>query len=259
MEQGEAEVLHEGLRRSFAVLFDHVEGARLEQRSGYRLAVCPSMPFPGLNGVWVDGPDESTAVREIEAAIVEVESEAMPCWIELRDGGTPAVERIARRLGFTNEQAIPGMVARREEFFVVPGPKVEIERVGDRDGLGAAAAVAAAGFEAPPGSLDPLYTADVGAAPGLSIYLATADGRAVSTAISWAGDGGVGIFNVATPPGFRGRGYGRAVTQTAVLDAFTSGADLAWLQASEMGEPVYRAMGFRPVEKYLILGRPASA
>jgi N-acetylglutamate synthase len=259
MVQGEAEMLHEGLRRSFAVLFDHIEGARLEGRSGYRLAVCPSMPFPGLNGVWVDGPDESMSAAEIEAAIIEVESEAMPCWIELRNGHTPTFERIARSLGFTNEQPIPGMVARRDELVVVVGPKVAIERVADREGLGAAAAVAAAGFEAPPGSLDPLYTTDIAAIPGLSTYVATVDGRPVSTAISWTGDGGVGIFNVATPPEYRGRGYGRAVTQMAVTDGFAAGAALAWLQASEMGDPVYRAMGFRQVEKYLILGRPATA
>lgn len=36
----------------------------------------------------------------------------------------------------------------------------------------------------------------------------------------------------------------------------TSGAELAFLQASEMGTPVYRTMGFRQVETYLVLGRP---
>jgi ribosomal protein S18 acetylase RimI-like enzyme len=217
------------------------------------------MPFPGFNGVWVDGPDESTAAGEIETAIAEVESEAIPCWIEVRSGRTPTVEGVVRRLGFTNEDAIHGMVARRDELVVVPSPQVEIERVSDRDRLEVAAAVATAGFEAPPGALDPLYTSRIAAMPGLSIYLAEVDGRPVSTAVSWVGNGGVGIYSVATPPEYRDRGYGRAVTQVAVTDGFAAGADLAWLQASEMGEPVYRAMGFRQVETYLILGRPAIA
>ena len=92
----------------------------------------------------------------------------------------------------------------------------------------------------------------------MSIYLAEADGQPVSTATAWLGDGGVGIFNVATPPEFRGRGYGRAVTASAVRSGFADGADIAWLQASPLGEPVYRAMGFRQVDTYLVLGRPTS-
>ena len=78
MEQSEADRLHEGLRRSFADLFDHIEGARLEQRSGYRLVICPRLPFPGLNGIWADGQEESAVVRELEAAIAEVERAACP-------------------------------------------------------------------------------------------------------------------------------------------------------------------------------------
>jgi hypothetical protein len=33
---------------------------------------------------------------------------SVPSWIEGRAGRTPALERMARRLGFTREDAIPG-------------------------------------------------------------------------------------------------------------------------------------------------------
>jgi ribosomal protein S18 acetylase RimI-like enzyme len=256
MELGEADRLHEGLRRSFADFFGGIADARLEERAGYRLVVCPSMPFPLLNGIWVDGPDESTAARDIETAIVEVETEASPCWIVLRIGRTPTVERVVRELGFTSDETLPGMVARRDDLRLSPGPKLEVTRVRDRDQLDVAAAVAASGFEAPSGALAPLYSPNIAAIPGVSIYLAEAEGRPVSTATAWLGDGGIGIFNVATPPEFRGRGYGRAITAKAVQAGFDDGADLAWLQASPLGEPVYRAMGFREVDTYIILGRP---
>jgi predicted GNAT family acetyltransferase len=61
---------------------------------------------------------------------------------------------------------------------------------------------------------------------------------------------------VATPPEHRGKGYGAAVTARAVLEGFGQGADLAGLQASALGEPVYRRMGFREVLRYLVLSRP---
>lgn len=44
----------------------------------------------------------------------------------------------------------------------------------------------------------------------------------------------------------------------AVEEGFASGANIAWLQASPLGERVYRAMGFRQVETYLLLGRPTT-
>lgn len=85
-------------------------------------------------------------------------------------------------------------------------------RVRDAARLAVAGTVAAAGFEAPREPFAALLTPAVAAIAGLSIYVAFAEGRPVSTAIAWLGDGGVGIFNVATPPEYRGRGYGLALT-----------------------------------------------
>lgn len=256
--QVEADRLHEGLRRSFAEVFGRIEEARLEDRAGYRLLICPRLPVPPLNGIWLEGPDGSADIRGLEGAIDEVESAGGPCWVLVRHGRTPAMEREVRRLGWTHQESLPGMVLHPPELVVVPGPELEVAAVRDEAGLAVATSVAAAGFEAPPEMLAALFTPEVAAAPGLSIYVARAEGRPVSTATAWLGDGGVGIFNVATPPEHRGRGYGRAVTARAVEDGFASGAELAWLQSSAMGEPVYRKMGFRQVETYVVLGRPTS-
>jgi N-acetylglutamate synthase len=254
----EADRLHDGLRAAFADLFGRLPGARLEQRTGYRLMVCPALPFAGFNGLSLDGPEESVSAQEIERAIAEVEAEARPAWVESRVGDAPAAEKVVRSLGFTAEDTMPGMVVRRDGFVVAPPPRVDIVRVRDRERLAVAAEVAAAGFEAPPGIVADLFSPDVAAIPGLRFYLAEVDGLPVSTATGWQGDGGVGIFTVATPPTYRGRGYGRAVTARAIQDGFDAGADLAWLQASTLGEPLYRAMGFRTVSTYLVLGRPSA-
>jgi N-acetylglutamate synthase len=259
MERAETDRLHDGLRRSFRELFDRIEDARLEDRAGYRLVVCPRVPFPGLNGLWLEGPDGSLAVGELEQAISDVEGLGLPCWIEVRAGRTPAHEGLVRRLGFTHEESLPGMVVRPAELAIVPRPELEVSRVHDAAGLAVAAAVAAAGFEVPPEHIAALFTERVAATPGLSIYVGRADGRPVSTASTWIGGGSVGIFNVGTPPEHRGQGYARAVTAKATKEGFRSGADLAWLQASRLGEPVYRALGFRQIETYLVLGRPTSA
>jgi ribosomal protein S18 acetylase RimI-like enzyme len=255
MRQTEASRLHDGLRRSIAELFERIEDARLVDRSGYRLVACPRVPVPGFNGILVDGLDGSAAERELEGAIYEVEGLGVPCWIEVRANRTPAIERLARRLGFTHGESIPGMVVRPDELVAVSGPNLEISQVRDEDGLSVAATTAAAGFEVPIEPMAALFTLSVAEMPAVSIYVAHADRRPVSTATAWSGAGGVGIFNVATPPEYRGRGYGRAITAKAITDGFSAGADLAWLQSSLLGERVYRAMGFRQVETYSFLGR----
>jgi predicted acetyltransferase len=102
-----------------------------------------------------------------------------------------------------------------------------------------------------------LYSEEVAAMPGMAYYVARLAGEPVSTALGLVNGAEVGIFNVATPPQHRRRGFGAAVTERAIRDGFAAGADLAWLQSSELGEPVYRRMGFRQVETYVLLSRPS--
>jgi GNAT superfamily N-acetyltransferase len=66
-------------------------------------------------------------------------------------------------------------------------------------------------------------------------------------------DGVAGIYWVGTAEAARGKGLGRALTTAAVEAGFDLGADLASLQASPMGEPIYRAMGFETIYDYRLL------
>lgn len=253
MGRVEADRLHAGLIGSYADVLPRIEGGRVHEHAGYRVTVCPAIPVPGFNGIWVDGPDAPDAFDELRRAVQEVDDAGVPCWVEVRVGASPAFEDAAQRLGFRLEETIPGMVLRRDEL--VSGSPIPVARVHDEVGLLAALTVAAAGFEVPAGLFAPLYTLKVSASPALAMYIAEIDGEVVSTSTAWTRDGGVGIYNVATPPTHRGHGYGRAVTEYAIRAGFAAGADLAWLQASPLGEPIYRAMGFRQVETYLLFGR----
>jgi ribosomal protein S18 acetylase RimI-like enzyme len=251
----EAERLHEGLRTAFAEICGLHDDARFEQRDGYDLLVFPPVPIAQFNGVW---PFADTAASELEGALAELETLDLPYSVQVRRGLSPDVAKEAETLGLTEVLTMPGMAVRRDELAATEAGGIAISRVSDSAGLAEAMATAAAGFGAPLSIFEPLYTAEAAALDGIAYFLGRVDGNPVSTSLGLAVNGTVGVFNVATPPEHRGRGFGAAVTWAAAQDGFDNGADLAWLQSSAMGLSVYRGLGFREVETYDLLTRPSA-
>lgn len=80
--------------------------------------------------------------------------------------------------------------------------------------------------------------------PGFSHFLGFADGRPVATTTLVASHGIAGIFNVSTLVPYRRRGFGEAMTRHALEEGRREGCFAAGLQATALGHPVYRRMGF---------------
>ena len=112
-----------------------------------------------------------------------------------------------------------------------------IDRAGSEAALTEAAHVAATGFAAPLEALKPLYATAALSLDGYAVYLGRVAGEAVTTAMGYRLGREVAIFGVATPPEHRRGGYGAAISAYAARMGFEQGADLAWLQTSELGEP----------------------
>jgi len=120
----------------------------------------------------------------------------------------------------------------------------------DAEGLRTAQQLMADGFEAPVELLAPLMGADLLAAPGMFAYVGRVDGEPCTVGLGAVADGHVGVFNIATPPPFRRRGFGHAVTARVVVDGVRLGARTAYLQSSPMGFGVYERLGFRTIETW---------
>jgi ribosomal protein S18 acetylase RimI-like enzyme len=256
MTFGEAERLHDGLVAAFRALTSVLDEVTYEERDGYRLVACPQVPIPGLCGLWIDGPDDAGLAGALGPSVAEVEAMGVPCWVQLRAAVMPAVEKEAHRLGFTEEDRTPGMVVTPHELLAPGTAGIEIVRVDDAAGLATAADVAATGFGMPAEMTTRIYTSRLLELPSMQIYLGFDRNVPVSTAIGFGTGSSVGLFNVATPPEHRGKGFGGAISAEAASAGFRAGGNLAWLQASESGRSLYRKLGFRQVETYLVLGRP---
>jgi GNAT superfamily N-acetyltransferase len=87
-----------------------------------------------------------------------------------------------------------------------------------------------------------------------AIFIGRLDGRAAATSIAVRTGEVSGVYAVGTVEDARRRGLGTAVTWACIDAARAWGSDAVVLQASEMGLPLYRAMGFETVVQYARFG-----
>jgi GNAT superfamily N-acetyltransferase len=141
-----------------------------------------------------------------------------------------------------------------------PTPQgVEIRQLSTVDEAGdfwevATASYADIGF---PPEIFASYTENAGLlADNAAVFTAYLDGEPVAIAATFASHGVAGIYWVGTLKPARGMGLARKLTATAVEAGLELGANVASLQASPMGKPIYSAMGFETVFNYRLLMMP---
>jgi ribosomal protein S18 acetylase RimI-like enzyme len=87
-------------------------------------------------------------------------------------------------------------------------------------------------------------------APHIVSVLACVGGKAAAAAMVILTHGIGGIYWVGTSPSARGKGLAELCTRVVGNRAFDMGARAVVLQASPMGDPIYRRMGYREVTRY---------
>jgi len=158
-------------------------------------------------------------------------------------------ERLVR-LGFTHAGDEIGMAMDLRRLPErVPAPDgLAIERVRDERALATWAATLANGFGE--GEREASWVGATYAAIGLGDgvpwrhHLGLLAGEPVATSSLFLAAGVAGVYFVLTVPEARRRGIGAAITAAALREARAMGFRVAVLGSSEMGEPVYRRLGF---------------
>ena len=214
------------------------------------LAAVTGVAIPTLNGVWVESVDVDTEM--VADLLDQIAATGLPHCLQVRPGGAEHVADLAAARGMTrDEHVIPLMVLEQSDGLGAASATdglVVRELAPDEAHLHAE--LAAVGFGAPVEAFLQLMTPSVLAVPGVRCYVGAVGDQPVTTGLGVTLGSYVAIFNIATPPEHRRRGYGAAITARTVADGLDAGAKWAWLQSSESGYPIYKRLGFRTAEDW---------
>ncbi len=251
---------HLNLIDSSRQLFELDPGAEIETGAGWVFgAGRSSHPVISNTAFRVDdglGPDE---FLEPARAFFAARDRGFAVWAR---GGAPEDQDLigaADEAGFQQVYEMPEMVLdRRAEERPLPDG-VELRRVAspaDAEDYWRVAASAYASLGFPPEIFAFYENHDGLTADNVAALLAHLDGRPAGIAMTIVSHGVAGIYWVGSTEEARGRGLGWAVTAAAVNAGFDLGTEIASLQASPMGEGLYRQMGFETIFNYRLLACP---
>jgi GNAT superfamily N-acetyltransferase len=251
----------ENLLASFEFLVRHpptgVGSARREFGTAIAFAAGRRSGF--FNAVAILAP---TPARDIEAAVDWVRGLGQSVSLRVReDVDDDAVRQAAATSGLHRSPWVdPAMVMAPLAVASAPPAGLRLERAtpATLDGWYAALAASAGVPSTHPFLRDMLPESGIDDAD-IRLLAGFLDDRPVATSVAIRSENVVGVYAVGTAESARRRGIGTAMTWAAVEEGRAWGAKAAVLQASEMGEPVYRAMGFQTVAGYVSYDEPAPA
>ena len=240
---------HENFVEAFRSFARHSPKCRIEEEAG-AVRIAAGLATTAFNVVFITRPPKDPR-RCIESAKEFMVREGISAWrLVAVDQAASSIETVAKEAGLSGRGSHPGMIWRPlpEEPPRVPS-MLEIRPACTAELWETMIRVGLEGLnEGPWDPVDWVLPFDPnGRVRG---YLGIVEGRPVSTSLGFSHAGVGGIFFVATLPGFRGRGFGTAMTARAAMDSRDEGCDVSYLQSTREGYSVYSKMGFRHVSNY---------
>ena len=235
---------------SYRTLVQHCpDGAVLDADGVFAFAT--GLPLALFNGCVVVA---SAPTAQLDAAIDWVAARGVPHRVWIAESLVPDLGHVPVARGLRLEdRPYPGMVLHPIPDPPAPAAGVIVE------------SVAPAGLERylqvsidagmPPDPAHQLFSPSFAADPDVRLFIGSLDGRPVGTAVAIRSGDVSGVYAVGTVPAARRRGVGSALTWAAVGAGGAWGCATIVLQASEMGLPIYEAMGFRTVVSYAVFGQ----
>jgi GNAT superfamily N-acetyltransferase len=209
------------------------------RRPGVVGALCPRIPHRSVfNSVtYRDGEALRDALPDLASAYDEAGVVAWTVWAPAEDTETTDALSAAGHVLDATPQAMAGPLAEIDLADGAAG--LDWERA---DGVGEMCVILeeAFGWEREPTEEVMTGLEQIG-----HVYVARVDGEPAACVAAFDAGGDCGIYNVGTRAAARGRGLATGLMRQAALDARERGCDSTSLQATAMGRPIYRRLGYR--------------
>lgn len=251
---------HENMIGAITSFCANVPGAHVRRADGTAI-IATGLPFVLFNQVVVDG--DATSASAMTAAVQFMRARSGPFVVNLRAGLDDRFIPLMAELGLvpvTERPWMPGMAWHPlpDRMVATDLPGHVIRPVTDEAGLEDHLRTGAIAFEMPEDILRAIVVPALLSRTDTAIYVGYTDGDPVSAGLGVRSGRTIGVYNIATVGPARGRGYGAAMTRRVVADGIATGCDIAILQASDLGLPIYERLGFRTVVDYVGYVEPAS-
>ena len=228
-------------------------GARVTRANGV-VTILTGLPMDWFNQVLIEREEATPA--GVLAGVAQARERGDHFVVRLREGIDDRFIPTLTQAGLApagEETSTPGMVAFPIDHDAIAehaAPELEIRRVTDAAGIDAHRQAVTAGFGSDPAVALGTACPDLLDRPECVVYVGYADGDPVVSGLGWRTGRTIGVYSIATIESARRRGYGAAMTARVVADGLVAGCDVAALQASAMGRPIYERQGFRTVVRY---------
>ena len=243
-----ARLEHENMLLWIRAHCDQVPGALVRIHGGVGV-FGSGIPKPLFNQVI---SDDGATDDELASGAHDLASRGAPFCVVLRRGIDDHLAAGLEALGLRRDAEImPGLAREIAGFTAGELPTdLAIRAVEGEADLDDVVSVAASGFEMPAAMIRDFVGPEPWRRPGWTLYLGTSAAEPVTVGLGVRTGPTIGIYWIATVPEARGRGFGEAMTRRVVAAGAAAGCDVAALQASDMGRPIYERIGFRTVIEY---------
>jgi GNAT superfamily N-acetyltransferase len=222
-----------------------VPGSLVQATDGV-VAFGSGLPLALFNQIAVTD-DDATDTGMI-SAVGALRDRGAPFYVVLRRGIDDRFGPLLLDLGLVSqEEVVPGMALQPIPPEPARANGLAIRRVENAAGLDDHIRTVVEGFEIPDEITRPWIGQELWLREGCAVYVGYTDGKPVVSGFGIRTGRTIGVYNIGTVEAARRRGYGAAMTARVAADGAAAGCDVAILQASEMGRPVYERLGFRTV------------